>query len=348
MKKAKKKIATITFHWATNYGAVLQAYALQKHLQKQGHDTEIIDYVPFVTSALQRLSMRKSKNRDFFLKEKQIKKFRKKELSLSRRRFLNNSSLFLCENKYSAVICGSDQIWNQFFTVPKRLPDNLSYFLNFAGDAKRIAYAASFGSADIPDKMKELIRPELEKFERLSVREDTGAEILKDLEFSAELVADPTLLLTADDYAPLLERKKQTCAPKVFSYVLHGDQNTLDISRTVCDAFGQESIAREENCGIYEWLSLEKNAGFIVTNSFHGTVFALLFHTPFLTATINGSGMNDRIYTLLRSVGLEDRIIEDNDADKINKLIASPIDWDAVDEKVEALRLRSAEFLKDI
>lgn len=348
MKKQNKKIATITFHWATNYGAVLQAFALQKHLKNQGHETEIIDYFPLLTSSIQRLMMLKSKNREFFRKEKKIKRFRKKELTLSKRRYYNHSSLELASDKYSAVICGSDQIWNCSFTTPRRLPNNLSYFLDFAGDAKRIAYAASFGSTDIPDKMKALITPELEKFARISVREQTGAAILKDLGFEAEVVADPTLLLTSEDYRELLRHKKLPEAPRVFSYVLHGDQNALDISHVVCDHFGQEDIVRENNCCIYEWLALEKDAEFIVTNSFHGTVFALLFHTPFLTAAIKGSGMNDRIYTLLKSVGLESRIAEGFSADKINEIINSPINWDEVDQKIAALRERSAEFLSDI
>jgi len=342
-----KKIATITFHWATNYGAVLQAWALQKHIENNGGDTEIIDYVPGLVWRLSKLTALKNRNLDFFKKERAIKRFLRAELKLSPRLSSNKALHKKCKN-YDTVICGSDQVWNESFTVPPKFDSNCSYFLDFAGEARRIAYAASFGSTKIPENMKVIIRPHLEKFQKMSVRENTGKEILADMGFSATLVSDPTLLLEAKDYEGLLEGKTLPEAPRVFSYVLHGDKNTLDISRTVCEKVGQEGLVREGNCGIYEWLALERNSDFLVTNSFHGTVFALLFHTPFITATIKGSGMNDRIFTLLQAVGLEDRIIESGKNDKIDKLISAPIDWDAVDERIAELRRRSQEFLSDI
>ncbi|MBQ8549935.1 MAG: polysaccharide pyruvyl transferase family protein [Clostridia bacterium] len=349
MKQKVKKIGTITFHWAANYGAVLQAYALQKHLKNCGRDTEIIDYVPVLTSILLRIQALRARDFSFWKREKKIKKFRKKELTLSKKRYYNNSALFSAEDEYSAVICGSDQIWNESFAMPPKRLANLSYFLDFAGSAKRISYAASFGANKIPNDMVLRIKPLLERFDTLTVRENTGAEILKDMGLDSTVVADPTLLLTAADYSALLENRVLPDAPRVFSYILHKNQTVCEeISAAVNKNFDSETDAHVNDYGVYEWLSFVRDSKFLVTNSFHGTVFSLLFHTPFITVPVKGSGMNDRILTLLRSVGLEDRIAEECDQTKINELISSPIDWDAVDKKIAELSERSAKVLSDI
>ncbi len=349
MKKDNKKIGTITFHWAANYGAVLQAFALQRYLERCGHETEIIDYVPGLTSLLIRLTNIKNRNKDFGKKARKIDRFRRKELKLSSKRYFNNISLMDCENKYSAVICGSDQIWNPTFTMPRRFTPNLSYFLDFAGDSRRISYAASFGANKIPQKMKEHITPQLEKFEKLGVRENTGAEILKGLGLECEIVADPTLLLTAEDYSALLEGKPLPEAPKVFSYILHENQQVAnDIAALVGSKLGQAEIYSGGGCGVYEWLSLIRDSSFTVTNSFHGTIFALLFHKPFVSVPVKGLCMNDRIRTLLSAVGLETRIVREVNEDILNDIFSAEIDWAEVDKKIEALRAKSAEFLSDI
>ena len=341
-----KKIGTITFHFATNYGAVLQAFALCEHLKKSGYDAEIIDYVPTLTTVVSKLEKLKARDFAFFKKEKNIKRFRKNELPLSRR-YRSARALMKAKMNYDTVICGSDQIWNHSFTVHPRFGTNLSYFLPFAGDARRISYAASFGSNSLPENMKEVIKPCLSKFSKLSVRENTGLEILADLGFNAELVADPTLLLCAADYSRLLENKKLPAPQKVFSYILHKNQKTAkEISALACEQFGQGAPMNEGTMGIYEWLASIRDSGFVVTNSFHGTVFSLLFHTPFITVPVEGSGMNDRIKTLLGAVGLEDRIADS--AEKANEILSQPINWDEVDKKIEALRELSKEFLSDI
>ncbi len=341
-----KKIGTITFHFATNYGAVLQAFALCEHLKKSGYDAEIIDYVPTLTMVVSKLEKLKARDFAFFKKEKNIKRFRKNELQFSRR-YRSARALMRAKMSYDAVICGSDQIWNHSFTVHPRFGTNLSYFLPFAGDAKRISYAASFGSNSLPENMKTAIMPCLSKFEKLSVRENTGKDILSDLGFDSTLVADPTLLLCAADYSRLLENKKLPEPKKVFSYILHKNQKSAEkISALACEHFGQASPATEGTMGIYEWLASIRDSDFVVTNSFHGTVFSLLFHTPFITVPVEGSGMNDRIKTLLGAVGLEDRIADS--AGAASGILSQDINWDEVDKKIEALRELSIEFLRNI
>ncbi len=345
-----KKIATITFHWATNYGAVLQAYALQQYLKKQGFDTEIINYVPFRVWAIQTFMAIKSRNRDVFVKERKMRKFRRAELEMTKKTYLNNRSLFALSNKYDAVICGSDQIWNQGFTMRGEAKPTLSYFLNFAGEnTKRFSYAASFGLETLPDDMAKLIKPELDSFSAVSVREQSGKKILDGIGIDSTVVADPTLLLDAADYNALIDGKTTQNAPKVFSYILHsGQKNAEQISRYVCSALGEQEKPDRCLCGIYDWLGFEKNSDFIVTNSFHGTVFALVFHTPFITVPVENSKMNGRIETLLKAVGLEDRIVSDMVPAEVDKLLSSEINWDEVSKRIQDMRKASYEFLKGV
>ncbi len=344
-----KKIGTITFHWAANYGAVLQAYALQQYLKKNGFDTEIIDYVPTRINTIQKLLAVKNRNREFFLKERRIKAFRKAELTLSKKRYGSNRSLFSCRDTYDAVICGSDQVWNKAFTMGAEKKPTLSYFLNFAGNGtKKISYAASFGLEVLPDDMAKIIKPELDSFHAVSVREESGKKILDGIGVNSTVVADPTLLLDADDYCRLFEGKAKETPPAVFSYILHSGQKTaLAVSRHVCNCLGVNEQS-STTCGIYDWLSFEKNAKFIVTNSFHGTVFALIFHTPFITVPVENSKMNGRIETLLRSVGLENRVVSRFDGGFVDRLMSSEIDWQEVDRRLGELRNISFDFLKEV
>ncbi len=344
-----KKIATITFHWATNYGAVLQAYALQKHLEKSGYDAEIIDYVPTRIDAIQKLLALKSLNTDFFSKERKISVFRKAELKLSKKRYRTNRSLFTCADSYDAVICGSDQVWNKAFTMGAEKKPTLSYFLNFAGkNTKKISYAASFGLEQLPESMAKIIKPELDSFHAVSVREESGKKILNGIDIDSTVVADPTLLLDAEDYCRLIDGKTTKTAPAVFSYILHSGQKTAEsISGYVRKALG-ESENNVSTYGIYDWLEFERNSKFIVTNSFHGTVFALIFHTPFVTVPVENSKMNGRIETLLKSVGLENRIVDTFDQSLLDRLLTTEIDWQEVDRRVDLLREGSFNFLKDV
>jgi len=117
LKRNKKIIGTITFHWATNYGAVLQAYALQKYLQSLDVDTEIIDYVPKRIAIIERMSWMKNFRFREFRKEQLIKDFRKNELRLSKKHYYNNRMLFELENQYDCIVVGSDQVWNYGFTM---------------------------------------------------------------------------------------------------------------------------------------------------------------------------------------------------------------------------------------
>jgi len=253
------KIGILTFHWATNYGAVLQAFALQKYLEKKGYNTEIIDYKPLKTRILQVLVRIKNMQKNEFIKEYKIMKFRKKNLLISKEAYFSNKDLHKHCNKYDVYICGSDQIWNQSFLKYAENTPTLSYFLDFVNvDKSKISYAPSFGTDSFSDEFKKLVQPQLEKFHYLSVREDSGKDFIDTLGLKSTLVLDPTLLLNRDDYEKLLVNSKVNQPKTLFSYILHKDQTESHrISEYVSDklfdeAYGLGKKLRPQS--VNEWI----------------------------------------------------------------------------------------------
>jgi hypothetical protein len=345
------KIGTITFHWATNYGAVLQAYALQHYLKQNQFETEIINYIPFKVKLMQTLSRIRHLEMLEFVRENKINSFRKQFLKVSKKTYYTNNSLIKKCHDYDVYICGSDQIWNESFTLNAEGKPTLSYYLNFVQSEKlRISYATSFGTDKLSEKVINLVKPELKKFQNISVREKSGQKIVQNMGFEATLVADPTLLLDKEAYECLIEKKVFKEEYQLFSYILHKNQATANaINEYIFDKFFNKNLDRKYNkepIGILEWLYHVKNSRLMVTNSFHGTIFAILFHTPFIVVPVENSGMNNRIITLLNAVGLNNRVVV-NTLDKtvIDRLINENIDWYEVDEKVKSLRANSIKFL---
>lgn len=342
------RIGTITFHWATNYGAVLQAYALQQYLKKSGFETEIINYVPFKIKAREFLSNIKRLQINNLKKEYRINKFRNENMVLSRKKFHSNNQLYKYCNDYDTYICGSDQVWNEWFLRSSESKPNLSYYLNFVSTGKkRISYATSFGANKLSDENANLVKPELEKFNNIGVRENTGKSIIENLGLKAHLVVDPTLLLDVNEYNELIADINIKDHYKLFSYVLHTNQDiSLKINNYIFDNFfnNKDKKYHNEPIGIPEWLYALKNSEFVLTNSFHGSIFSIVFHRPFLVVPVEGSKMNDRITTLLKSVGLENRMIDDFNESIIDKLMNETIDWEKVDEKLKGMRKDSIEF----
>lgn len=338
-----KKIATITFHWAVNYGAVLQAFALQKYLLNNGYETEIINYTPTRMKLVMAIISLKKHDISFFIKERRIKSFRKKEMKLSKK-YSSNRKLKKCSNIYDAIIAGSDQIWNQSFTLGAEGKPTLSYFLNFANEStRRIAYAVSFGSPEVNNEYKSVVASEIEKFYSISVREISGKKIVNNFGKPSEVVCDPTLLLDAEVYSALAEKTKEIKKLRVFPYIINSSKELPQKISTYIS--GDQKMNFKFNEGVYEWLETIKNAETVVTNSFHGVVFSIIFHKPFIATLIEGSGMNDRITTLLNFFSLEDRIIINYNEDLIDNLLKKEIDWNLVDKKLNELKNVGINFL---
>lgn len=338
----KIKIGTLTFHWATNYGAVIQAYALQKCLIKLGYETEIINYVPKRPVLINSFVALKNRDRKFFHKEHNISSFRRKYLRLSGHKLGSSKKLKKYSDVYSHIVVGSDQIWNYSFTMGAEGGCTLSYFLNFAGNqTKKISYAASFGMDSASDDYIKVVEPWIKDFDSISVRENTGVKIAEQLGVDADIVCDPTLLLRKEDYELLLPSPNVT-NNYIYSYILHGRENdVVGITKAIQSSYPDSKIIAENGEGIIEWLANIRNAKYVITNSFHGMMFSLIFNTPFIVVPVKGSKMNDRIYTVLGLVGLTDRIVEDE-----YSIPTAEIDWSIVNTKLESSRREGISYLQ--
>lgn len=223
-------------------------------------------------------------------------------------------TVFSRVNDFDYAIVGSDQVWNPNF---ERLKD--VDLLCFVKPKKRIAFAASFGVDDIPNKMKKNVGKALKSFKAISVREDAGKKIVEELtgRTDVEVLIDPTMLLTADEWDKV--SKKPTMLKNdryILNYFLGNlsDERRSEINRVakennfeVINILDKESPFYE--CGPSEFLYLEKNAFLICTDSFHSSVFGILYNTPFLVfeREDNNANMNSRLDTLLSKFKLEDR-----------------------------------------
>lgn len=343
------KIAIMTFHWATNYGAVLQAFALQNYLSKLGHIVEIIDYYPnkykknllnaFRTKHLRAIPARIRE----LSKEKAISNFRSNTLKITHH-FNHSKKLQIISEKFDCFICGSDQIWNPSFTQFGEGKPSFAYFLDFVPDNKIISsYAGSFGVSAYPEHLINAIGDNFRRFDFISVREKTAINIVKQCGINnACLVPDPTLLLNAEDYFPFLVQENHT-KPYIFSYMLHGMKlsNNTELVQYLKDT--KFDIITPDDYTVEQWLTAIYGAEMVITNSFHGIVFSILFKKKFIAITIDGSGMNDRIYTLLEFLGLSDRIYQGT-----TSVLESEINWNDVFSKLGDFQNSGYEYINKI
>ncbi len=354
------KIGIITFHWATNYGAVLQSYALQTYLIRLGHDVRIIDYIPFTCRKklikcfiTRRVSQIRANLLDY-RKEKRISGFRKKYLHVSPK-YSSYEDLKTNPPLYDVYICGSDQIWNPNFTKTGEGKLTLSYFLDFGGrNIKRIAYAASMGCMEYPAELIDKIVPSLSRFDAISVRENSGVEIMEQMGMvNVSIMPDPTLLLEAKDYDHLFLPETSINGKYGCMYTLHSGQDSLRHLQIYLSQKMQYPIVNTRSkdyatLGIEEWLGLITQAELVVTNSFHGMIFSILSKRTFVVTLVEGqnAGMNDRIFTLLDKIGLTDRILEEFDEERLDAILNTQINWAIVEHKISCLRENARIFFE--
>jgi hypothetical protein len=349
------KIGIVTFHWGTNYGGVLQSFALQAFLERQGFEVQIINFAPksFRDSFLRCFKARKSKtvfsNIKNYIKEKNIDKFRKKHLNLTPRYSLLNE-VKANTLSFECLITGSDQVWNPYGIQTH----GLVYFLPFAGAKTiRLSYAASFGCVNYPKDVMKKIKPLITKFNAISVREKSGLDILSKEGFNdLKLMPDPTLLLDKVDYINLMGPNKSSKTKYGFFYTLQPNQKIMDtIYKGVSKKIKTISTLnlQSSTMGIEEWIRTIYNAEFVVTNSFHGVIFSLLLNKNFIVVPIEGAlvGMNDRVYTLLDRFNLRDRLIESYDETVVFQEINRPINWEYIQKVQKELQEEASCFFFD-
>jgi hypothetical protein len=362
------KIGITTFQWADNYGALIQAYALQTFLQARGHEVQIVDYRPQKGASMVRRWLSASprgcvRKWESNWKQFLFERFRKKHLVRTPEVFRSASELRKIADRFDLLIAGSDQVWNPKWLAQSEGLFDL-YFLSFAGSkTRRISYAASIGHSDLStltDEWKQMLAVRMKAMDEISVREQSGVELVRQLcgRTDAVCVADPTLLLGRAHYDRLAGTSVEK-NPYLFSFMLHGlEQDAAEACRSVSE-YLRLTIARcnAGKTGLHAgytlpspegWLRNIRDARFVVTNSFHGVVFCLLFHTPFVALLINGStgSMNSRITELLKAVGLSHRTVVAG-AGVPSETVIKKIDWDGVDRAMASMRSESLGFLTE-
>ena len=326
------KVAIITITDGANYGNRLQNYALQTVLQKIGlecetikrstsRDSSIIRKVGSRGKDILRMVLGKKTNRIYRIRRKRFEAFNKKHILWSNYTLKKNTAPKGLQDHYQYFICGSDQIWNVKFDVVKE--DILNYLAFFARPEQRVSYAASFGTSNIQDeRYLKLFTDELPKFKAISVREKTGIDLVNRLAGKpASLVLDPTMLLAADDWKNGAKKPDYVDSNDSFvvTYFMSGRNAELDAyidgvkSNFGCSKVINLDMEFIERCRIEddtvfcttpdEFLWLISHSSAVLTDSFHATVFALLFHKPFCVferkAKEAGNNMGSRIETLL-------------------------------------------------
>lgn len=370
------KICILTQPLGHNYGGLLQAYALQQHIKKSGFevitinrrepDKNVFKKTKINTLNLLRLLLGKIKSIPTEKRQdlvwQNLYKFRDQYISLSAI-FDTEDKLkkHFDENVYDVVIVGSDQVWR-----PKYSPSLMNYFLDFITvnkadtRTKCISYAASFGvdNWEFTVAETEKCKKHLKKFDAVTVREDSAVNLCKKyLKVDAERVVDPTMLLDASEYESLIdEEPTDAYKGKVLSYVLDPQKDKQLIAKKVANSLNKKSffikpekqlidvppnqIKNSQYPKVEQWLCAFKNASYVVTDSFHGCVFAILFNKPFIAVGNSSRGLA-RFESLLSMFDLKERLVlcaSDLTEDKIKAII----DWD----KVNLLRKKHSELGK--
>ena len=272
------------------------------------------------------------------------------------RRIRQEDFHFWNADKYDCYIVGSDQVWRDW----TRKNYNLKYyFLNFVKktSAKRIAYAASFGKdtlegAGLTGKV-DVLKQFVEKFDAIGVREDSGIRLVKEAwGRETRQVIDPTLLLHAGDYSRLIDdpvTPLTAVIKPIFYYVLDLDAAKRKVIEQVACQRKQEydgitTYHIDTLSPVEQWLKGFRDAEFVITDSFHGTIFSIINHTPFITFTNAFRGIT-RITSLLATLGLTDRIVDETRLEQFDYENYGEINWSEVESKLNALRLESGEWL---
>ncbi len=367
------KVEIITRHAVPNYGSLLQSYATQVAIEKLGHDSEIINYIRYDEKSkniaktlvkgkkwdrnnITRLIYNFIQVPNYVYQYNRFFKYRKKLLKETKNEY---NSLEQLKNNVPIgdVFCsGSDQIWG---SIGKDIYDE-AYFLSFAEGKKCISYASSFGKTDLKKELLYNLNSLLKKYKKILVREDSAKKILIEsgLE-NVEQVLDPTLLLSKKDWKKLSNNTKLKYKYKykyVLIYQLHNDKKfdeyakkfakinglkLLRISTSIYHIFRNGKLIYLPSP--FEFLKLFENAEYILTDSFHATVFSIIYNKKFMNLLpTNKTGT--RIESLHRLFNIKERILKDfNDFESID----FTIDWNEINSILNQKRKESLKLLKN-
>ena len=367
-----KRVGIITFHHSYNCGSMLQAFALQSVVEQLGYEAEIIDFSNAGQKQLYSVTQPNNtiknilKNIILFPYKARIKKnfdsfeeFKNTEFHLSLESYSHMEQL--TDSRYFSVVTGSDQVWN--ITIED---GDDAYYLPWVKKARKVAYAPSFGAknvmkyADNPEKYKTY----LSDFKALSIREVNGKRWIKDLVGKdVPVLLDPTLLLDASDYDRIADKSLNLPDKYIFFYSPSYQKNIVHLVECVSKKYHLPVIAFNtktfyvkgmqrtgfklpeiENPRSY--LTIIKKATLIMTTSFHGTVFPTIFRKRVWVIKNGGMfGDDDRVKTLIKELGIEDRLIPIEYKEYFNYM--KMVDYSYYDKELPILQNMAIQFLKD-
>lgn len=346
------KIGILTFHWAANYGAVLQCLALQSYLEQLGHTVEVINYKPkqYDNNLCNFFRFRKFLDLRTYLndikKENAIKHFRNRYLRLSNR-YYNLQQVAHNVGKYDAIISGSDQILNPYFLLKGEGGRTPTYFLEFPFSGKKIAYAVSFGCTVYPAEAAAYAKQLVGNFDFISVRENTGKDIVCKLgRDDVSVVPDPTALMNREFYSKFISQNRDNKEEYIYLFFIRNVRERLSALRRI---IGTDIRANNDDGEFLmdNWLQNIGCAKGVVTDSFHAMMMSLKMEVPFVVITEQSGnvGMNDRFYSLLARLGLTERIVDKGNMSVVPTLLEKDIDWAYVRTQMNAYKQIGEDYL---
>ena len=369
------KICTITCHDVYNFGASLQAYALQHYLESLGHEVEIIDYRPaylykkydwkaFTNKKLEKINsifitrwiFRCTKwcyLRFSLGRKRRFDEFTRKYLHLTPISYHTFEELQRNPPQASIIIAGSDQIWNPLFPNGK----DPSYYIDFASpDTRRGSYAASFSVNEIPDAYKAYIKALLLKMDAISVREYQGLRILKELGINDGIkVIDPIFLIEKTEWIHFMN--KYNDKNYILIYDFEGNRLLKKTALYFKKKYGLKIYSINDalprfyadknftNVGPQDFIGLIYNCSLFLSNSFHGTAFSIYFNKPFYVFGLTGFSLNSRMDSLLRTISMESRYI--NEYTKLDALCME-CDYVKANQAIKKETVLSKKYLSDM
>ncbi len=358
------KVGIITWHYFNNVGSNLQAYAMQKIIKNLGHNPTFINYRykiykdSFLKKVIKEFCIIIDKIFPNLVNEKMrfgAYSFQKEEMQKTEEIY-DKKKLEEIALKFDAVVCGSDQIWapNVFDEV---------YMLSFVGEkVKKIAYAPSIGLNEIPENLVEKYKKYIGRLDRVSTREDNGVKLLKEYcGIEAEQVLDPTLLIEKTEWLELVKNENTFKEKYIFIYLL-GEKKWIrewiqkfakntKMKVILLSSFNDDKKYADiyyKVMGPRKFIKLVSEAQYVLTDSFHGTIFSILFQKQFYVFDRFDSKeklcQNSRIISLLEILELEDRRVRSNDE---VKLIDKKIEYEKINNKLEKEREKSLKFLSE-
>lgn len=362
-------IKVITRHAPSNYGSLLQSIATIKIIERFGHKCEIIDYIRNDERGLRAITTPLKNKKEWsgnIIKRIAYILLRYPEESIAERKFDMMRSKYLkmterctnlCElSKLNADIfmTGSDQVWGP--TLNGKYDE--AYFLSFVKGAKKTAYAASFGRTEFTDKTKNEYKKLLSKYDAIAVREDSAVQLLMDMDVNCiGQVLDPTLLLTGEEWEKYVDDNNKINGEYILVYQLHNNPVLSDYAIKFAKSYNLPLYRvsptfhqfRRGGKFLYlpdlgHFLSYIKNCKYFITDSFHGTAFALNFNKQFIEILPNNK-TGSRNQSILRLTGLENRIVKNFDDFSIGKDF---IDYNKVNMIIDAERGKSIDILKSM